>query len=121
VLFRSAFLDSTLDRVTDAALFSAVIIYYANIDSWYLYPALIAGVSAQLTSYVKAKAESLDIIINSGIAERAERIILLLVGTGFQALGLDFALNIAILTLAVLSTITVLQRLVVAYQSEQLK
>jgi CDP-diacylglycerol--glycerol-3-phosphate 3-phosphatidyltransferase len=63
----------------------------------------------------------LDITINSGIAERAERIILLLVGTGFQALGLDFALNIAILTLAVLSTITVLQRLVVAYQSEQLK
>ena len=116
-----AFLDSTLDRVTDAALFSAVIIYYANIDSWFLYPALIAGVSAQLTSYVKAKAESLDITINSGIAERAERIILLLVGTGFQALGLDFALNIAILTLAVLSTITVLQRLVVAYQSEQLK
>lgn len=112
-----AFLDSTLDRVTDAALFGSVAIFYANQDSWLFYPALMSAFAAQFISYIKAKAESQQIKIQVGIAERPERVILLLVGTGFTGLGIEFALDYAIVVLAVITVITVLQRMVAAFQT----
>lgn len=111
-----AFLDSTLDRVADAALFGSVVIYFSNLNSIFIYPALITALCAQLISYIKAKAESLGIEINVGIAERPERIILLLIGTGFTGLGLEVAINICISILAFLTVITVVQRMYAVHQ-----
>lgn len=112
-----AFLDSTMDRVTDAALFGSLVIYYANQESNLLVPAIVTAFAAQLISYIRAKAESQGISMKVGIAERPERIIILLVGTGFTGLGLSFAIDLAIILLTVLTIITVLQRLIAAYQS----
>jgi CDP-diacylglycerol--glycerol-3-phosphate 3-phosphatidyltransferase len=112
-----AFLDSTMDRVTDAALFGSLVIYYANQESNLLVPAIVTAFAAQLISYIRAKAESQGISMKVGIAERPERIIILLVGTGFTGLGLSFAIDLAIMLLTVLTIITVLQRLFAAYQS----
>jgi CDP-diacylglycerol--glycerol-3-phosphate 3-phosphatidyltransferase len=111
-----AFLDSTLDRVADAALFGSIVIYFADINSLFIYPAIIAAFSAQLISYIRAKAESLGIDVTVGVAERPERIILLLIGTGFTGLGLDVAINICISILAILTVITVIQRMHAVYQ-----
>ena len=115
-----AFLDSTMDRVTDAALFGSLVIYYANQESSLLVPAIVTAFAAQLISYIRAKAESQGISMKVGIAERPERIIILLVGTGFTGLGLSFAIDLAIILLTVLTIITVLQRLIAAYQSNSL-
>ena len=112
-----AFLDSTMDRVADAALFGSLVIYYANQGSNLLVPAIVTAFAAQLISYIRAKAESQGISMKVGIAERPERIIILLVGTGFTGLGLSFAIDLAIILLTVLTIITVLQRLIAAYQS----
>lgn len=111
-----AFLDSTLDRVADAALFGSVVLFYANKGSNLIYPAIVAAFSAQLISYIRAKAESQQIKMNIGIAERPERMILLLVGTGLTGLGITKALDIAIVILSFLTIVTVLQRMNLAYQ-----
>ena len=70
-------------------------------------------------SYVKARAESLDIPCNGGIAERTERLVILLVATGLHGLGVHFILAIGLWTLAILSTATVLQRLRIVYRATQ--
>jgi CDP-diacylglycerol--glycerol-3-phosphate 3-phosphatidyltransferase len=115
-----AFLDSTLDRVSDAALFGSLVLYFANINSMLIVPAIIAGFAAQFISYIRAKAESLQIPMKVGIAERPERIILLLVGTGFAGLGWNLALDISIIVLCVVTVITVIQRLQFAYRFSKL-
>jgi CDP-diacylglycerol---glycerol-3-phosphate 3-phosphatidyltransferase len=113
-----AFLDSTLDRVTDAALFGSLVIYFANQNSNFIYPAIVAAFAAQLISYIRAKAESQGIAAEVGIAERPERIILLLIGTGLTGLGLDVAIEIAIVALALLTVVTVIQRMHAVYHTE---
>ena len=112
-----AFLDSTMDRITDAALFGSIVIYYSSQDSIMLLPALITAFCAQLISYIRAKAESVNIPMKIGIAERPERMILLLIGTGFTGLGLSNALDFAVALLSFLTVYTVLQRMKAAYQA----
>lgn len=108
-----AFLDSTLDRVADGALFVAVAGWFALTDqpAWVIVTgwALVAG---QVTSYVKARAESQGWTVKGGIAARADRIVLLLAGVLLQGLGVPYALAVAVAVLAVLSTVTVAQRFV---------
>jgi CDP-diacylglycerol--glycerol-3-phosphate 3-phosphatidyltransferase len=70
-----------------------------------------------LIPYIRARAESLGINCSVGLAERAERLILLLVGTGLYGLGLEVALVISISVLLLISIITVLQRLKVVYDA----
>ena len=83
-----AFLDSTLDRVGDGAVFGALALWYAGdgnnttLCAVALYD-LVAGV---VTSYAKARAESLGMTCNVGIAERSERLIAVLVLTGFSGM-----------------------------------
>ncbi|MBK5308304.1 MAG: CDP-alcohol phosphatidyltransferase family protein [Frankiaceae bacterium] len=109
-----AFLDSTLDRIADAAIFSALVIWYAGRgdDSVLVAVSLFCLVAGVVTSYAKARAEGLGMTCNVGIAERAERLILVLAGVGFAGMGLDIALPILLWVLAVASAVTVGQRLV---------
>src|SRR5256886_12781054 len=81
-----AFLDSTMDRVADGAVFGAVAYWLATQGRhWALVAALICLVTGQIVSYAKARAESLGMTANVGIAERFER--LLLVGPARPAQG----------------------------------
>jgi CDP-diacylglycerol--glycerol-3-phosphate 3-phosphatidyltransferase len=109
-----AFLDSTMDRIADAAVFSALVIWYAGRgDSLVLLcVALFCLVSGVLTSYIKARAEGLGMTCDVGIAERTERLIVVLAGTGLAGLGLPAGLPVMLWVLAVLSVVTVGQRLV---------
>ena len=109
-----AFLDSTLDRIADAVVFGAVILYFAGpgdstagqaVALW----CLVTGVS---TSYARAKAESLGFTARVGFMERADRLVLL----GVSAIAAELTDNPDVLVwglglLGVLSTVTVVQRI----------
>ena len=109
-----AWLDSTCDRVGDAAMFSGLVLWLsgAGDDRTLAAVTLFCLVAGTIVSYAKARAEGLGLTCNVGIAERAERVILVLVGTGLAGLGVDVALTIALWLLAAVTTVTVVQRLV---------
>lgn len=109
-----ALLDSTCDRASDAAVFGALAWWFAyGGDSQALLLAtLLSLIFGTLTSYIKARAEGLGMTCNVGIAERAERLIIVLVGTGLDGLGVPYVLAIALWVLVVLTAITVGQRFV---------
>jgi CDP-diacylglycerol--glycerol-3-phosphate 3-phosphatidyltransferase len=84
-----AFLDSTLDRFSEAAIFVGVIFFYAV--SYEPYGALLAGAAmtfSLMTSYTRARAEGLDLRCEVGLLERAGRVVILSL---FSLAGLLFA------------------------------
>ncbi|GAA2633080.1 CDP-alcohol phosphatidyltransferase family protein [Actinomadura fulvescens] len=112
-----AFLDSTMDRVADAAIFSGLMIGLYRDDRELLAAvALYCLVSGVVVSYAKARAEGLGYTCNVGIAERAERLIVALVAAGLDGLGVPYVLALALWVLAVLSTVTVGQRFATVHQ-----
>ena len=78
---------------------------------------MIAATASFLVSYVKARAESLSIKCDGGIAERSERLIIVLVAYGLHGLGLNYAMAIGMWLLAILSIVTVLQRMMIVYKA----
>lgn len=105
-------LDSSCDRIADAAIFGAVAWYYADRgEHWMLLAALLCLVLGSLTSYIRARAEGAGLTATVGIAERAERLIAVLVGTGLTGFGLPFVLAVALWLLVAASAVTVYQRL----------
>lgn len=117
-----AFYDSTLDRVGDGATFIGIAVYFMTApDVAWRVPAVIACMVAilasLLVSYARARAEGLGIDCKVGIAQRAERIILLgLVSLLFGAVARAQVLEAAVLVLALASVITVVQRFVYVYR-----
>lgn len=109
-----AWLDSSCDRVADAAIFSGLVLWYAGDgDSTVLLcVSLFCLASGVLVSYAKARAEGLGLTCDVGLAERAERLILVLLGTALAGFGLPVALAVLLWVLAAASAITVAQRLV---------
>ncbi|EIE98622.1 phosphatidylinositol phosphate synthase [Saccharomonospora glauca] len=109
-----AVLDATCDRLVDGAVFAAI--------AWWAFvvadnprvaaAALLSLVLAQVISYVKARAEASGFgdAANGGLVERAERLIIALVGTGLQGLGVPYAIEGSQWLLAVLSVVTLGQR-----------
>ena len=77
-----AFFDSTLDRIGDAAIFGGLVLYFAGPGDNYLYLclSLYCLVMGAVTSYARARAESLGMQANRGIAERADRTVAILAG-----------------------------------------
>ena len=107
------FLDSLLDRYADAAVYAGVIIGGLCDPLWGL--AALAG--SMMVSYSRARAEAANIKMESvGVAERAERILILAIASIAAIFWLP-ALNIGIILLAVLSNLTVLQRGLHVYNS----
>jgi CDP-diacylglycerol--glycerol-3-phosphate 3-phosphatidyltransferase len=106
-------LDASCDRLADGALFGAIAFYCftQRDDRWLGVAALVCLVCGQVISYVKARADSVDLKIGGALAERAERNLLSLVGTGLAGLGLPLALPICLWILAAASVVTVVQRL----------
>jgi CDP-diacylglycerol--glycerol-3-phosphate 3-phosphatidyltransferase len=109
-----ALLDSTTDRLSDALFFAPIAWLYGvspdippHDHRWVAATALVALVASFLVSYVKARAEAVGFEAKVGIAERAERVLLLMAALIFNAL-----LPPIMVLLAALSVITVLQRIV---------
>lgn len=108
-----SFLDSTLDRIADGALFAGVAIWFflGGNNSAIAIAALACLVLGMIVSYARAKAESLGFTANVGIAERAERLVSVLTVTGLTGLGLPEVVLLAVLILlALASVITIVQR-----------
>jgi CDP-diacylglycerol--glycerol-3-phosphate 3-phosphatidyltransferase/CDP-diacylglycerol--inositol 3-phosphatidyltransferase len=124
-----AFLDSTLDRIGDAAIFGGLAMYYVGPgDSDALAALSIYCLTAgSLTSYARARAEALGMEAKVGIAERADRLVAILVVTGVADLlnrlgvGEDalWAIPVTLAVLAVASTVTVVQRILVVRRQAQ--
>ncbi|HEX6760817.1 MAG TPA: CDP-alcohol phosphatidyltransferase family protein [Propionibacteriaceae bacterium] len=108
-----AFLDSTSDRLGDAAVFGGILLYFVYREDSTLWAAIaLAGlVFGQWTSYVKARAESLGFSCTGGLAARADRLVIILAGAFLAGLGVPYVLQIAVAALAITSMITVLQRI----------
>lgn len=109
-----AYLDSTLDRVADSAIFGGLVLWYAG-EGGTLYLAALALaclILGSVVSYAKARAEGLGMTANVGIAERAERLVAVLVATGLVGLGVTEWLLVVVLgLLALASLVTVVQRM----------
>jgi CDP-diacylglycerol---glycerol-3-phosphate 3-phosphatidyltransferase len=113
-----AFLDSTLDRVADASVFSGLAAWFVLGGHSRLMAAvsLFCLVAGALVSYVKARAEGLGTTANVGIAERPERMLLTFVVTGLWGLGVPYILPAGLWILAVASLITLFQRIVAVHK-----
>jgi len=109
-----AFLDSTLDRIADAALFGGMALFFAwqAEDRLYLVLSLVCLAMGSVTSYARSKGEQLGYDAKTGLAERPDRLVGLLVPAFFgDLLGLPVLYEVALWLIAVLSTITVVQRI----------
>jgi phosphatidylinositol phosphate synthase len=109
-----AFLDSTVDRVADGALFVGAAASGANLGQpLLLWSSLVALVASFLVPYVRAKAESLGVNASVGPAPREARIVIFLIGLAAWALfNLQALFVAAVLALALLSSITFVLRVV---------
>ena len=109
-----AFLDSTLDRIGDGAIFGGLVLYFAGPgdSELYLWLSLVCLVMGSVTSYARSKAEGLGYEAKVGIAERSDRLVSILVMTGLGALfDLPILMEITLWALAIASTVTVVQRI----------
>ncbi|MGQ7785941.1 phosphatidylinositol phosphate synthase [Nesterenkonia sp. K-15-9-6] len=117
------FLDSTLDRVQDGAVFLGLLIWFftGGDQPWIGVSAAACLLLGGLVPYVRAKAEAMGYTADVGIAERPERMVLALVFTGFTGLGLHSSVLLVVLTLlAAASAVTVVQRILsVRRQADQ--
>ncbi len=113
-----AFLDSTLDRIGDAAVFAGLAIWLARDHQGGLaLVTLYCLVTGSLVSYARARAEGLGVRCDVGVAERTERLLIALVAAGLTGLGVPFVLAIGMWALAVLTTVTFGQRVLVVRQA----
>jgi CDP-diacylglycerol--glycerol-3-phosphate 3-phosphatidyltransferase len=112
-----AVLDSTLDRLSDAAIFIGALLFFIENDDPLVPLIIIAAVAAFMVSYIKARAESLNIVCDGGIAERSERLIIALVAYGLHGLEVEYAMAIGIWVLVLLSMITIAQRMLIVYKA----
>ena len=104
-----AFLDSTLDRIVEGIVLTAVAATFAQRgDELAVAAVVVAVMSSLVVSYTRARAEALGVECKVGIADRLVRVVILSVGLVLADLG---ALEPAVYVLAALSTITVIQRI----------
>ncbi|WP_166139495.1 phosphatidylinositol phosphate synthase [Nocardioides ochotonae] len=109
-----AFWDSTLDRIADGAIFIGLALYFAweEPSRLYLVLSLVCLLMGAVTSYARSRGETLGYDVKVGIAERADRLVAILVMTGLSAIfDLPWLMYAALWFLAVASTITVGQRI----------
>ncbi len=109
-----AVLDSSLDRVADAAVFGALLWWFAGPGQSrsLVLACLLCLILGALVSYVKARAEGAGLRCDVGLVERPQRLTIALAGTGLDGLGVPYVQAVALWALVALSAITVVQRLV---------
>ncbi len=112
-----AFLDSTLDRISEFLIFSSILIYYLINDSNNIIPIILCITSigtSFLVSYTRARAESLQVKYTVGIFTRAERIIVLFLGIILSPIVTLDTIVISLAIITALSFVTMLQRMIYA-------
>src|SRR6266567_4441196 len=106
-----AFLDSTLDRYSEGAMYLGLVAYFATfggpLQRWLLLGTVAALAGSFLVSYVRARAQSLGFTCETGIFARPERVVVMVVGL---ILG-GWVLYAVVFLLAVLTNLTALQRI----------
>ena len=109
-----AFLDSTMDRFADAAVFCGITIWFIRnpADHVLAVVSLFCLACGMCVSYVKARAQSLGLNADVGLIERPERILISLTSIGLSGLGVPYVLPIGMWALAAGSAITLVQRMV---------
>lgn len=112
-----ALLDSTLDRVSDGVLLGALFWYLHKSSQTLEIVVLVNILTGFLISYIKARAESLDLECNGGFAERTERLIITLFSMGLAGLGVPYVLAIGLWILLIASLVTVYQRFMLVYRA----
>ena len=110
-----AWLDSTLDRIGDGAVFGTLVWWYAGGGHQPILGGLTLAclVGGTVISYAKARAESLGFTCNVGIAERSERLLTILITTGLSGLGIPYIAAIGLWALGIATAFTVGQRFLV--------
>ena len=112
-----AFFDSVMDRIADGVVLASISYYFLIQQENLLFiVSLVALISSEIVSYTKARAEGLGLTCDTGIAERPERVIIIIFGTFLTGLGVSMAIQWSIWILAVVSLITVLQRMNFVYK-----
>ena len=108
------FLDATLDRLADGAVFAGLLMWGALTgETWVTAGAAFALVTGQVTSYAKARAEAVGATADVGLVERAERLIVALLAALLTGFGVPYVLPIALWVLGLLGLVTVIQRMAV--------
>lgn len=117
-----AFLDSTLDRISDGAVFVGITLWFVlhpdePFALWGTVAALACLALGSVVPYARARAESVGATASVGIAERTDRLVIALVPTGFVTFGLPVVVPVVVLSLlAVASLVTVVQRMATVYR-----
>ena len=112
-----ALLDSTLDRLSDGAIFIGALIYFNDQNDPLVPVLLVATFASFMVSYIKARAESLLIKCEGGLAERGERVMIILTAYGLHGLGVNYAMAVGIWLLALISVFTMIQRMMIVYKA----
>ena len=115
-----AILDSTLDRLSEAAVLLGILVLYAKAQI--IAPILLVGValiSSLLVSYIRARAEAVSLECQAGLFTRPERVIVLALGLLLSHFA--YSLVIALGIIVVFSFITIVQRLLFVWQQTKTK
>jgi CDP-diacylglycerol--glycerol-3-phosphate 3-phosphatidyltransferase len=106
-----AFLDSTLDRYSEGAIYAGLTAYFVTmggpVGRWLVLATLAALAGSFLVSYVRARAQSLGFVCDSGLFARPERVVVTVIGLIFGG----WVLYAVVFLLAVLTNLTALQRI----------
>src|ERR1700728_4785855 len=116
-----AFLDSTMDRLGDAAIFGGITIWFMRTDHLLAVVSLFCLAGGMSVSYVKARAEGLGLNADVGIIERPERVLIGLTSIGLSGLGIPYVLPIGMWALAAGTAITLGQRMRAVHVDARLK
>jgi CDP-diacylglycerol---glycerol-3-phosphate 3-phosphatidyltransferase len=110
-----AFLDSTLDRYSEGAIYVGLAAYFISmagpLQRWLVLATLAALAGSFLVSYVRARAQSLGFTCESGIFARPERVVVTVIGLVFSGVLGGYVLYAVVFLLAVLTNLTALQRI----------
>ncbi|MGB4704592.1 MAG: CDP-alcohol phosphatidyltransferase family protein [Candidatus Saccharicenans sp.] len=116
-----AVLDSSLDRYSEFAIYLGLGFYFRH--HWILWVLALAFLGSTMVSYTKARAESLGINCQLGIMQRAERMVLLILGTLLTLIigHREAVMVVVIIFLAAVSNLTAIQRILHVYHTEKKK
>ena len=110
-----AFLDSTLDRYAEGAIYIGLAAYFVGMSGplqrWLVLATLAALAGSFLVSYVRARAQSLGFTCDSGVFARPERVVVTVIGLIFSGVLGGYVLYAVVFLLAVVTNLTALQRI----------
>ena len=109
-----SFLDSTLDRASEAILYAGIAVWFLDTlaePAWPVLAVLVALAGSFMVSYARARAEGIGLSASVGLAPRTERLVLVIVGVALAGLGFTPILIGILVLVAALTVVTVVQRI----------